>query len=367
MDMNQKKSGNKTGTDANRDPITGESGSHPVGTGVGAVAGGAAGAAAGAATGAALGTAGAGPIGTGIGAVAGAIIGGAAGHGTAEGLNPTKSPNEGRYIDYTVIGRDGDKVGTVDSVWLDADGDPAYLAIRTGWLGMGKTHVVPAQRADVSERRREIRLPYTADELKGAPDFDATANLQSADEERIGTYYQRFGFKRDNWLQNRGSTAESAMPANRQGVEAQGDTRMKLKEEDLRVGKREVEYGGVRLRKVVRTEVVNQPIELKREEIVVERVHSTDSSAATEEFSEDEIYVPLRREEAVIEKQARVREEVRVGKRSETESQTVSDTVRKEDVEIEREESDELSQSRLDQTGERARTGRYEPKERSRS
>jgi uncharacterized protein (TIGR02271 family) len=364
--MNENK--NKKGTDANRDPITGEPGSHPVGTGVGAVAGGAAGAAAGAATGAALGTAGAGPIGTGIGAVAGALIGGAAGHGTAEGLNPTNSPSEGRYIDYAVMGRDGDKIGTVDSVWLDSDGDPAYLALRTGWLGMGKTHVIPAQRADVSERRREIRLPYTAEQIKSAPDFDASANLQTADEDRIGGYYQQFGFNRDNWLRQRGSTTEStATSANRQGLEAQGETRIKLKEEDLRVGKREVEYGGVRLRKVVRTEVVNQPVELKREEIVVERIPAADRSAATEEFSEDEVYVPLRREEAVVEKQARVREEVRVGKRSETESQTVSDTVRKEDVEIEREESDELSQSRLDKTGERARTGRYEPKERSRS
>ena len=39
-----------------------------------------------------------------------------------------------------------------------------------------------------------------------------------------------------------------------------------------KVGKREVEYGGVRLRKVVKTEVVNQPVELTREEIVIERV-----------------------------------------------------------------------------------------------
>jgi stress response protein YsnF len=69
----------------------------------------------------------------------------------------------------------------------------------------------------------------------------------------------------------------------------------------------------------------------------------------------------------VIEKESRVREEVRVGKRSEVEKQTVSETVRKEDVEIEREDSDVLPESRLTAEGDRARTGRYEPKERSRS
>jgi hypothetical protein len=67
--------------DANRDPITGAPGAHPVGTGVGALAGGAA-------AGAAAGTV-AGPVGTVIGAAAGAIVGGLAGKGVAEKIDPT--------------------------------------------------------------------------------------------------------------------------------------------------------------------------------------------------------------------------------------------------------------------------------------
>ena len=356
--MNEKRGKNR---DSNRDPISGEAGSHPVGTGVGAVAGGAAGAAAGAATGAAVGTAGAGPIGTGIGAAVGAIVGGMAGHGTAEGLNPTNEPGEGRYIDYTVVDRSENKVGTVDSVWLDHNGQPAYVAIRTGWLGMGKTHVVPAQNADVSESRRVIRLPYTEDQIKGAPDFDASAQLQSADEDRIGTYYSTHGFQRDNWLRDRDIAADQTrLRDTKTNVDQKS---IKLKDEELKVGKREVEAGGVRLRKVIRTEVVNQPVELKREEIVVERVPASEARGTDAgDFTEDEIYVPLRREEAVVGKETRVREEVRIGKRQETEQQTISDTVRHEDVEIEKE-----GESRLDATGSRAKTERYQPKERSRS
>lgn len=67
--------------DANRDPITGASGSHPVGVGVGGVIGGAA---AGAAAGTVLG-----PIGTLIGAAVGVVIGSAAGKGVAERIDPT--------------------------------------------------------------------------------------------------------------------------------------------------------------------------------------------------------------------------------------------------------------------------------------
>lgn len=67
-------------TDLNRDPITGEPGSHPVGTGVGALGG--------AAAGAAIGTA-AGPVGTLLGGAIGAVAGGLAGKGIAEKIDPT--------------------------------------------------------------------------------------------------------------------------------------------------------------------------------------------------------------------------------------------------------------------------------------
>lgn len=66
--------------DVNRDPLSGETGAHPVGTGAGALAAGVAGAA--------LGIPG-GPAGMLVGAVVGAVAGGALGHEAAEQLNPT--------------------------------------------------------------------------------------------------------------------------------------------------------------------------------------------------------------------------------------------------------------------------------------
>ena len=66
---------------ANRDPITKEPGSHPVGTGLGSAGGAVAGAAAGAVI--------AGPVGAAVGGVVGAIAGGAGGHAAGEAVNPT--------------------------------------------------------------------------------------------------------------------------------------------------------------------------------------------------------------------------------------------------------------------------------------
>jgi len=78
----QDQPGQKSGQQANRDPITGTPGSHPIGTGVGAAVGGAL-------AGAATGTV-AGPVGTVVGAAVGAVLGGLAGKGVAEKIDPTR-------------------------------------------------------------------------------------------------------------------------------------------------------------------------------------------------------------------------------------------------------------------------------------
>lgn len=81
LDRDQiKKMSEQTREDLNADPITGEAGSHPVGTGIGAAGG--------AATGAAIGAVG-GPLGALVGGAVGAIVGGLAGHAAGEAIDPT--------------------------------------------------------------------------------------------------------------------------------------------------------------------------------------------------------------------------------------------------------------------------------------
>ncbi len=78
--MNDTTSTNDPGK--NPDPITGEPGSHPVGTGLGTAGGGV--------TGAAIGGVIGGPVGAAIGAIIGGVAGAAGGHGVAEAVNPTQ-------------------------------------------------------------------------------------------------------------------------------------------------------------------------------------------------------------------------------------------------------------------------------------
>jgi hypothetical protein len=81
FDNNRDRDDKNRNPQANRDPISGAPGAHPVGTGVGAAAGGMA-------AGALAGTM-AGPVGTLVGAAVGAVAGGLAGKGVAEAIDPT--------------------------------------------------------------------------------------------------------------------------------------------------------------------------------------------------------------------------------------------------------------------------------------
>ena len=108
-----------------------------------------------------------------------------------------------------------------------------------------------------------------------------------------------------------------------------------LSEEEVKVGKRKVGAGEVKLHKTITTEQVNVPVELKREEVVIERFPAQEAGATGKEpFQKEEIVVPLSREEPVVKKETRVTGGVRVRKTEGVEKKTIRESVRKEDVDI---------------------------------
>ena len=108
-----------------------------------------------------------------------------------------------------------------------------------------------------------------------------------------------------------------------------------LSEEEVKVGKRKVGAGEVKLHKTITTEQVNVPVELKREEVVIERFPAQEAGATGKEpFQKEEIVVPLSREEPVVKKETRVTGGVRVRKTEGVEKETIRESVRKEDVDI---------------------------------
>ena len=76
------------------------------------------------------------------------------------------------------------------------------------------------------------------------------------------------------------------------------------------------------------------PVELRREEVHVERVPASGTEVPADAFQERDIEVTTMREEPVVSKEAHVTGAVHIGKTAETERRTVGGEVRREDVEV---------------------------------
>ena len=119
-----------------------------------------------------------------------------------------------------------------------------------------------------------------------------------------------------------------------QGTGGTDDT-VEVTEEKLKVGKRDVDHGRVKVRSYTVEDEVSEDVTLRSEEVDIERRPVDrvvdDADAA---FEERTVEVEETAEEAVVAKEARVVEEIDVSKHVESETETVSDTVRRTEVEI---------------------------------
>lgn len=286
---------NRETKDTNPDPITGAPGSHPVGTGVGAAGGGAAGAAIGSV---------AGPIGTAVGAVIGAVAGGFAGKGAAEMIDPTAE----------------------DAYWRENYRTRPYVE-----KGADYNTYAPAYRYGVESHQRFAGRRFEEVEPELRKDWEKRGNVSLAwDKAKMAV--------RDSWehITARGAHAGSGGSTTREMRE--GETRVPIVEEQVQIGKREVERGGVRVRTEVEEKPVEEQVRLREEHVRVER-RPVDRPATEADIRRAQqagtIEVTERAEQPVVQKQARVVEEVVVGKEATQRTETVRDTVRKTDVEVE--------------------------------
>jgi uncharacterized protein (TIGR02271 family) len=113
-------------------------------------------------------------------------------------------------------------------------------------------------------------------------------------------------------------------------------------EENLEVGKRAVERGGARIRSRVIEKPVEANVRLREEHVVVNRrpVNRAVTDADINNFQQGDIELTERAEVPVVSKQARVVEEVEVGKTVEEREETIRDTVRRTDVDVQEIDSD---------------------------
>jgi len=145
-------------------------------------------------------------------------------------------------------------------------------------------------------------------------------------------------------MQSYSTSAQSAttqQQGNLSGASLQRDTSTQsipVVEEQLKVGKREVQRGGVRIFSRIVETPVNESVTLREEHVDVQRraVDQPINPADATAFKEQSIEMRETAEEAVVQKSARVVEEVTVGKQVNQRQEQIQDTVRHTEVEVER-------------------------------
>ncbi|HWT22451.1 MAG TPA: PRC and DUF2382 domain-containing protein [Solirubrobacteraceae bacterium] len=289
--------------------------------------------------------------------------------------------------------RDGDKIGSIEEIYLDTQtGEPEWALVHTGLFGTKQTFV-PLR--DASEGDGGLSVPFEKSQVKDAPKVDPDGQLSQREESELYRHYgleysesesdtglgesggagtgtlaggttttgDTTALRDDDTARTSGeTTVERTWAGDDDDARTRGDATtdtdsfggappvgddvsgpetdnaMTRSEEELAVGTREREAGRARLRKYVVTEEVQQTVPVKREEIRVEREPITDANIDDAmdgpELSEEEHEVVLHEEEPVAEKRVVPKERIRLDKDVETEERTVSESVAREEVEV---------------------------------
>ena len=232
-----------------------------------------------------------------------------------------------------VYDAEGEKIGAVEEIFYDQQTrEPEWIGIGTGFFGT-KRVLVPT--AGASTTADGVTVGYSKEQVKESPDIDSDEISQETERRLYSHYGLSYSERRSDTGLPEGRPAPDA-------AELDDEAAMTRSEEELRVGKREVEAGRVRLRKWVETEPVQEEVELRRETVDVHR-EPIDRPVSGAEIGEQEIEVPLRAEQAVAEKQTVAKERITLDKDVETERETVAGEVRKERVEV---DGDDVEQVR---------------------
>jgi uncharacterized protein (TIGR02271 family) len=200
------------------------------------------------------------------------------------------------------------------------------------------SHVLTVVTASEPEVERAADLI----ERFGPVDIDEKASQWGGATSSGQTQYSGAGAQQSALLsaQNTQGTQQTTQQTMQQGSQqrATGESAaIPIIQEELQVGKREVQRGGVRVFQRMVETPVSETVNLREEHVHVERrpVDQPASSADLAGFQEKSIELRETAEEAVVQKSARVVEEVVIGKEVTSHEEQISDTVRHTEVEVE--------------------------------
>lgn len=254
-------------------------------------------------------------------------------------MSPLSLDDARQMSGATMMDASSSKVGKVADIYIDQDTQqPEWALVSTGMFG-SRENFVPLAEAKMSGN--DLMVPYTKDQISGAPSAEPDGELSQEEEAAL---YRHYGLnysesRSDSGLPTGGTATRTTERTTTTAGRSNADDAMTRSEERLHVGVVKKPSQLVRLRKHIVTENVTQTVPVTTERVRVEREPITDANRGPAmsgaELSEEEHEMTLNEEQVVVDKQVVPKERVRVDKTTVTEDQQISEELRKEQIDME--------------------------------
>ncbi|MBF4577593.1 YsnF/AvaK domain-containing protein [Frondihabitans sp. VKM Ac-2883] len=255
-----------------------------------------------------------------------------------------------------VVDQHGKKIGSIGQIFTDdRTGEPEWVTAHTGLFGGGESFV-PLSAATVTGN--DVQVPYTKDQVRDAPHSDEKDGYLTVEQE--SALYAHYGLEDTTTDQadlygnppvydqdaagtaTTGEYAETETGRPTEGHDTSGantDDAMTRSEEQLHVGTRQTEAGKARLRKYIVTEQETRTVPVSHDEVTITREPITDANRGDAlsgaDLTEEEHEIVLHEDKVVVDKEAVAVERIKLGTETVTENKTVTEDVRKEQIEFE--------------------------------
>ncbi|HEY9669086.1 MAG TPA: DUF2382 domain-containing protein [Coleofasciculaceae cyanobacterium] len=239
---------------------------------------------------------------------------------------------------YDVYTKTDEKIGNVDDVLVDESGRFRYFVIDTGLWIFGKKVLLPVGRARTDyDRHRVYATGMTKEQAENLPEYNENTTVDYDYEERVRNVYRPKATAAATPTYDR-NTYTYARDQELYGTDSQEHQNLKLYEERLIANKNRQKTGEVAIGKHVETETARVSVPVEKERVIIERTNPSNTrevAPGEADFREGEAArMDVYEESADIQKKAVVREEVSVRKEVEHDTVDRTETVRREELDI---------------------------------
>lgn len=238
----------------------------------------------------------------------------------------------------------GEKIGSIADALVDPEGRFRYLVVETGIGGMGKQILLPIGLSHIDYNARRVTVDgLSKTQVEHLPEYNNRMTVDYDYEEQVRGVYRPMTSTSSTSTQSSAAyspdTYNYEQDAALYNLNDQNHQVIKLYEERLIANKSRVKTGEVAVGKHIETETARVSVPIEKERVIIERVTPTDAGAVVSSseanFQEGEVArIEVFEETPDIQKEAFVREEVRVRKVVEQDTVEAQETIRREELDI---------------------------------